>query len=231
MGCSSIITLLLSIIVYWYKKDQRKALGIKKTSIHDIQKAPLTPPLSPVHASPPLSQTSPRGKWSTKLIDGVMSATGMKRKMTISLKNTVLWNPSRDVSVPNHAFHENSIQLLYRLSQSYDIYVMVHINTEEDQRQIKELLTNANVFKFIDSKKVFYCSSSIEKLQMIHRIEPSIHIEGGWEQDDGNEIVDNMKNSRVIWILPNQKKRTHYGQYYEDVEIADRIVNTSIVRM
>ncbi|KAI9282254.1 hypothetical protein BY458DRAFT_497638 [Sporodiniella umbellata] len=230
MGCSSIITLLLSVLTYWYKNYQKKSISLKKANMCEIPRAeaPLTPPLSPIQ-TPPLS---PRDRWSTKLIDGVMSATGMKRKITISLKNTVLWNPSQDVNVPNHAFHENSVILLSKLSQSYDIYLIAHTNTKEEQQQIHQLLTKANVFKWIDSKKrVIYCSSPLEKIQCIHDIEPFIHIEGGWELGDGSEIIGNLQNTRTIWVLPNQKKRAHYEQYYEYVEITDRIVNVSIAKV
>lgn len=142
---------------------------------------------------------------------------------------TVLWNPSRDVNTPNHAFHENTIPLLVRWSSAFDIYVIAHTTTPQDKHQIETLLNNSNLFNFIDSRKVLYCSSEQGKLHLIKQIEPSVHIEGGWELEDGSDIVQRLEDTRVIWILPNQKKRELYQHF--DMEITDHVLNTSVARI
>ncbi|KAG1452112.1 hypothetical protein G6F46_002676 [Rhizopus delemar] len=240
MSYPSFITLLLSILTYWYKtyKQQAKRVELKRSSLslyhlrQASHQALLTPPPSPssTEFSFASGKVSARGsKWSTKLMEGVMSAAGIKRKMTISLKNTVLWNPSRDVNTPNHAFHENTIPLLVRWSSAFDIYVIAHTTTPQDKHQIETLLNNSNLFNFIDSRKVLYCSSEQGKLHLIKQIEPSVHIEGGWELEDGSDIVQRLEDTRVIWILPNQKKRELYQHF--DMEITDHVLNTSLARI
>ncbi|CEG75515.1 hypothetical protein RMATCC62417_10543 [Rhizopus microsporus] len=233
MGYSSIAALLLSLFIYmYYKKHQKKSVLLKRStlSLNDLrytykqQESLLTPPPSPT------GRLSPRS-WSARLIDNVMSATGMKKKLTISIKNTILWNPSRDVNIPNHAFHENTISLLTKLSQNYDIYVIIHMNTKQEQDQIDNLLYNSNLFKCVDSRKVLYCSTEQGKIHIIRHIEPSIHIEGGWELEDGNDIVKQLRNdTQVIWILPNQKRQSLYSDQYNDIEISDHVLNTSVAK-
>ncbi|CAO3668109.1 unnamed protein product [Rhizopus stolonifer] len=66
--------------------------------------------------------------WSNKLF----KARKYRKKMTISLKNTVLWNPSSDVNM--YAFQEDVIQLLTQLSYLYDIYIVVQVNSKMSKK-------------------------------------------------------------------------------------------------
>ncbi|KAG1373243.1 hypothetical protein G6F60_009678 [Rhizopus arrhizus] len=235
-GYCSLVTLLMSIIAYWYKryKEQKREVQLKRSnlSLLNVQCTLFTPPHSPISNTSFSNNTSSRHgpSWSARLMDGVMSAAGMKKKMTISLKNTVLWNPSRDIQLPNHAFQENAIRLLIELSTAYDLYVMIHMNTEQDRTQIDRLMTSAHLFDTIDKRKVIYCSSEEDKVQLIQQIDPVVHVEGGWELDDGKKMMERLSIDRVIWILANQKKRVYYEQHYEKIEISDHILNTSIAK-
>ncbi|KAG1452256.1 hypothetical protein G6F46_006368 [Rhizopus delemar] len=238
-GYCSLVTLLMSLLAYWYKryKEQKREVQLKRShmSLLDLPCTFVTPPRSPINSTSSLSfanNTSSRhgSSWRARLMEGVMSAAGMKKKMTISLKNTVLWNPSRDIQLPNHAFQENAIRLLIELSTAYDMYVMIHMNTDQDRNQIDQLMTSAHLFDTIDRRKVLYCSSEEGKVQLIHQIDPVVHVEGGWELDDGKKMMERLSVDRVIWILANQKKRVYYEQCYEKIEISDHILNTSIAK-
>lgn len=105
------------------------------------------------------------------------------------------------------------------------------MNTKQEQDQIDNLLYNSNLFKCVDSRKVLYCSTEQGKIHVIRHIEPSIHIEGGWELEDGNDIVKQLRNdTQVIWILPNQKRQSLYSDQYNDIEISDHVLNTSVAK-
>ncbi|CAO3639913.1 unnamed protein product [Mucor fragilis] len=282
MGYSSFATAIVSIAVYWYKKqlayqqqqqrtsnqkdtvildeDQlhmnprkklhittnKNALMMKRssstfTNLSNQNRQLFTPPPSPLSlpSASPTSATSiassrsasPLGSWSSRLLDGVISNIRGKKKLTISLKNTILWNPSRDVNNPNHAFHENTVSLLNKLAQVYDIYVITHMNSNEERHQIHQLLVNANLLSplVIDECKVLWCSSEQGKLHVINHINPSIHIEGGWEDDNGRNIIENLQVERMIWI-GHQQKAIPMNSTKMNVEVADQILNTSIAK-
>ncbi|KAI8644896.1 hypothetical protein BD408DRAFT_383176 [Parasitella parasitica] len=197
----------------------------------------LTPPLSPLSLSSPTSSdstsrsASPLGSWSTRLLDGVISNIRGKKKLTISLKNTILWNPSKDVNSPNHAFYENTVSLLIKLTQVYDIYVIIHMNSNEERHQIHQLLVNANLLNplVIDESKVLWCSSEQGKLHMVSHISPSIHVEGGWENDNGSNIIYNLQVERMIWV-GHQQKNVPSDITRNNIEMADKIICTSIAK-
>ncbi|KAL9537433.1 hypothetical protein MBANPS3_011782 [Mucor bainieri] len=282
MGYSSFATAIVSIAVYWYKKqlayqqqqqptsnendtvtldeDQlhmnprkrlqittnKNALMMKRssstfTNLSNQNRQLFTPPPSPLSlpsASPTSAtsiassrSTSPLGSWSSRLLDGVISNIRGKKKLTISLKNTILWNPSRDVNNPNHAFHENTVSLLNKLAQVYDLYVIIHMNSNEERHQIHQLLVNANLLNplVIDECKVLWCSSEQGKIHVINHISPYVHIEGGWENDNGRNIIENLQVERMIWI-GHQGGAVSMSSTKANVEIADQILYTSIAK-
>ncbi|KAG1051202.1 hypothetical protein G6F46_006601 [Rhizopus delemar] len=156
--------------------------------------------------------------------------------MTISLKNTVLWNPSSDISM--YAFHENVLQLIIRLTYAYDIYIIIHINSVKERDRIQFLLENTQGGLFtggyMDQRKIIYCSEEEGKVHIIRHIEPVIHIEGGWEEDDGEKIVKRLQPfiKKIVWIVTKRKmdlmKSDHDLKH--NVELAERLADTSIAR-
>jgi hypothetical protein len=114
--------------------------------------------------------------------------------------------------------------LLNKLAQFYDIYVIIHLNTNQEHHQIQQLLTNANLL--LDKRKVLYCSSEQGKIHVIQHIRPTIHVEGGCEQDNGMRVVEQLQVERIIWIVP-------FGQQQQDqnnIEFTDHILHTSIAK-
>ncbi|CAO3666469.1 unnamed protein product [Umbelopsis ramanniana] len=181
----------------------------------------------------------------SKFLGGVMNATNnarrRKRVMTISLKNTILWNPSSDVDSPNHAFQEKATHLLQQLSNYYHIYIIVHMNSPAERDQIDEMLTNSGMFKFIDRRKLLYCETEEGKIHMIRHLEPAVHIEGGWERDDGEDIVRKIRTfvGKVVWVI-TRRRRSSFGKdgikqgdegiIGPNVEITEKLIESTVAR-
>ncbi|KAG0169812.1 hypothetical protein DFQ28_002866 [Apophysomyces sp. BC1034] len=161
--------------------------------------------------------------------------------MTISLKNCILWNPSSDVNTPNHAFHENATVLLTRLCQIYDVYLIIHINSENERNEILGLLENASVLSQLDSRKILYCSTEKGKVHMIRHIDPQIHVEGGWELDDGEDIVRTLRPhvQKLLWVITRRRRSSFNQSKLKDsdqgilgpnVELTDQFMDSSLAR-
>ncbi|KAG0218920.1 hypothetical protein BGX33_005410 [Mortierella sp. NVP41] len=48
-----------------------------------------------------------------------------RKVMTISLKNTIVWNPSPDPTTPNYGFVEGAIPLLLHLAENYNLHLIL----------------------------------------------------------------------------------------------------------
>jgi hypothetical protein len=146
------------------------------------------------------------------------------------------------VDTPIYAFQEHSIQLLTQLSYLYDIYVLVHVNSKEEQSNIEALLSNASIFSdLLDYRKVIFCSEEEGKIHIIRHIEPFIHIEGGWEMDDGEEIIKKLKPfvHKIIWLMTKRRRDSFRPEHIKqddrsilgaNVELSDSLINTSIAQ-
>ncbi|KAI9490812.1 hypothetical protein BDB00DRAFT_768262 [Zychaea mexicana] len=214
LGYSSLAAAILSLIVYWYKRF---------------------PP-----SSGPTTASNSSAGWGTRLLGGVASSR-KKRVLTLSLKNTVLWNPSSDVDTPNHAFHENAAIFLNRLTQLFDVHVIIHVSSDDEKDQINQLLQNAGLLEkgVLDTRKILWCSTEEGKIHMIRHIEPAVHIEGGWELDDGEDIVRKLRPfvPRLLWVITRRRrssfnqarlKESDQGIMGANVELADKLLETSV---
>lgn len=141
-----------------------------------------------------------------------------------------------------YGFAENSTQLLTRLNYTYDIYVIVHVNSTDQKQNIQQLLDNAKVFKeHIDSRKIIYCSNEEGKIHIIRHIEPFIHVEGGWEKDDGEDMVKKLKPfvNKIIWLVTKRRRDSFRVENIKEedrqllghsIEIAESLMNTTIAK-
>ncbi|KAI7904780.1 uncharacterized protein BX663DRAFT_503518 [Cokeromyces recurvatus] len=241
MGYSSLIAALIRMFMYWYNnKKQSKRLGY---NLHLKNKTERLCPLKRVNSSianlnlselrereeiiPTSPSSPPTFRWGTGLLStsAIIHNILKKKKMSISLKNTVLWNPSTDMNTPNHAFYENTISLLIHLSRLYDIYLIIHVISKQEREQIQRLLINANLFHLF---KIFYCDSEQTKLNFIQNIQPIIHVEGGWEKDNGKYVVNKLENQvkYIIWItsLSDNINNNNF------IELSNHILSTSIAK-
>ncbi|KAL0097491.1 hypothetical protein J3Q64DRAFT_1670739 [Phycomyces blakesleeanus] len=249
---------LISLALYWYRRfppGGRRALAKDSSSASSssssLEKSALRRTSSSRsslsdegNANPPCENTS--AGWGSRLLGNVRSVARIgktKKKITLSLKNTILWNPSPDVNVPNHAFHENGAILLLRLAQANEVYLIIHIHSEDERHQIQKLLENASLVgpRLIDSRRILYCSTEQGKIHLIRHIEPAIHIEGGWELDDGEDIVRKVRPfvNKLIWVV-TRRRRTSFNQSKlkesdegvmgHNVELTDKLSDTSLAQ-
>ncbi|KAI8343216.1 hypothetical protein BC941DRAFT_448037 [Chlamydoabsidia padenii] len=187
--------------------------------------------------SPPYAHTP---WWGARLVDNAIAAVlKPKKKLTISLKNTILWNPSQDATVSNHAFHENALSLLTRLCQRYHVYLLIHTNNDNDRDQIQRLL--APVERFLDPSHFIYCQDEQQKIDLIQNvIRPAIHVEGGWELDDGEDIVRALSSvQKLVWVI-TRRRRTSFNEenikpkdkdlVHEAVELTDSLLDSSLAQ-
>jgi hypothetical protein len=114
------------------------------------------------------------------------------------------------------------------LSLIYDIYIIIHVDAEEDATPFQRLMMDEGLFSSdagLDSRKILFCQTEEGKIHIIRHIEPFCHIEGGLENDDGEEIVDKLKPfvSKITWITQRDVTKPH-------VDIAKSLLNTSVAR-
>ncbi|CAO3653235.1 unnamed protein product [Cunninghamella echinulata] len=161
-------------------------------------------------------------------------------------QQTVLWNPSSDVTSPNHAFHEHGHKLLSELVKQHDVYIITHVNNEEQKEHMEHLLENANINQ-LDPRKVLFCSTEEGKIHLVRHLEPQIHIEGGWEEDDGEDIIRKLRPfiPKLIWVITKRRRSSFntsstkkqlplkledQGILGPNVELTDHLLDTSFAK-
>ncbi|KAI8370633.1 uncharacterized protein BYT42DRAFT_647857 [Radiomyces spectabilis] len=243
LGYSSLAATLISFMAQCYKiyvsKQQlpdilfrkRHSKNPKLDNLHDKPLKRSSSNLSCIKQQSPPSVESTHGNVFRALsptngfsrILSSLASVNPKRKerLTISLKNTILWNPSVDLATPNHAFRENTTALLSQIHQSYDLYMIIQINSETEQDQIQQLLEKAKLYD-VRTTQVIYCSTAEDKLAMIRRIHPHIHIEGGSEFDDGADVVRTLTPDvpNIIWTT-SRLRRDSTGSNLNITETSD----------
>ncbi|KAI8390978.1 uncharacterized protein BYT42DRAFT_555077 [Radiomyces spectabilis] len=234
-GYSSLAAAVISFAIYYYKKSTRQlqdnshsksipSLSGSSTQVSGDDKSAL-PGTS--------SSTVAAGGWSAKLLGSVPNSRKKKEKLTISLKNTILWNPSSDVDVPNHAFHEHATTLLSRLSQLYDVYLLISVGSKEEQDQIQHLLDHAGLIGSdgLDKRKILFCSTEEGKIHIVRHVEPYMHVEGGGELDDGGNSVKKLQPfvPKLLWIATRGKYK-EADKSASNIEVTDHILKSSLAR-
>ncbi|KAI8084531.1 uncharacterized protein BX664DRAFT_337197 [Halteromyces radiatus] len=256
VGFSSFAVALINFLFLLCRRTTRRYIkkppayqptSLKRTSssLANIQQECMS--RSSPYARTPSPQSNNR--WRSRLVDNVIAATSVlkkKKKLTISLKNTILWNPSQDVDVSNHAFHENAVLLLSRLCQQYEVHLLIHINNPDEHEQIKRLLTpiisghSSNIL--LDLTRIHYCHDEKTKLHLVqHVLCPAIHVEGGWELDDGEDMVRELRSSvtKLIWVITRRRRASFNKEdmklsdqdiLADNVELTDSLLDTSLAR-
>ncbi|CAG8594883.1 15272_t:CDS:2 [Funneliformis caledonium] len=125
-----------------------------------------------------------------------------KKTISISMKNTLLWNPSTDPDSPNHAFYESIVPFLHQLSKIYVIHLVCPVSSTQEKEQILGLLRSAKLFssKVIDERRVLFCESDEGKIHIIRHLEASVHVEGGVNGEEAVEMVRGFVGS-VLWAI------------------------------
>lgn len=137
--------------------------------------------------------------------------------------------------------------LLSRLCQRYEVYLLIHTNNEDDHEQIQRLLTpiigspTTGTF-LLDPSRVIYCQDEISKVHLVQNVlRPAIHVEGGWELDDGEDIIRGLNSSvnKLVWVI-TRRRRTSFNKenmkpadhdlLLDTVELTDSLLDTSLAR-
>jgi hypothetical protein len=79
------------------------------------------------------------------------------------------------------------------------------------------------------------------KVDLIQTLSPAVHVEGGWEVDDGEEIVRQLRSSvqKLVWVI-TRRRRTSFNKenlkskdqdlLVDSVELTDSLLDTSLAR-
>ncbi|KAI8344850.1 hypothetical protein BC941DRAFT_366443 [Chlamydoabsidia padenii] len=228
VGFTSLATALVSIAIYLYKQNISKTKkSLPRSAEEDVSETN--------QASS--SQSNKTSGWSF-LGSSNKNSSKKRKRVTISLKNTILWNPSSDTSSPNYAFHEHGQSLLSQLCKQHLVTIIIHVSDEEEKQQMEQLLDSV---EGLDRQRILFCSTEEGKIHLIRHLESQIHIEGGWECDDGEDIVRKLRPfvQKVIWVI-TKRRRSSFNQSNlkvddqgilgANVELTDHLVDTSLAR-
>ncbi|KAF9977492.1 hypothetical protein BGZ73_005879 [Actinomortierella ambigua] len=67
-----------------------------------------------------------------------------RKVMTISIKNTIVWNPSPDPTAPNYGFVEGVVPLLFHLAENYNLHLILLCPSSSQQDQQSSSNDNTN---------------------------------------------------------------------------------------
>ncbi|ORZ25580.1 hypothetical protein BCR42DRAFT_431232 [Absidia repens] len=196
--------------------------------------------------------------WGLRLIDCAIAAISelkQKKKLTISLKNTILWNPSQDITVTNHAFVESAILLLSRLCKKYEVYLIIHTNNDDEHNQIQHLLapiigslsialssSSTKTTPLLNKSRIIYCQDEMTKIQIVQSsLCPAIHVEGGCELTDGGNIIRGLQSSvdKIVWVTTRRRRASFIeanidhkdqGMLTDGLELTDSLLDSSLAR-
>ncbi|KAG0245394.1 hypothetical protein BGW41_000021 [Actinomortierella wolfii] len=110
---------LISVGVYVYRqqKKQRSANGGR-----DQASAPGQPDSTRSNDAVGGSAESSLSKLGSRIARTVKRN---RKVMTISIKNTIVWNPSPDPTTPNYGFVEGVVPLLFHLAENYNLHLIL----------------------------------------------------------------------------------------------------------
>lgn len=114
------------------------------------------------------------------------------------------------------------------------------MSNEEEKEQMEHLLDNCRL-EGLDRRRVLFCSTEEGKIHLIRHLESQLHIEGGWEYDDGEDIVRKIRPfvPKVIWVITKRRrssfnqanlKADDHGVVGNNVELTDHLVDTSLAK-
>ncbi|KAF9537485.1 hypothetical protein EC957_008082 [Mortierella hygrophila] len=128
---------LVSLGVYVYRQQQQKGAGgnssssrrngtvDSRPSLDHNGRASLDNNLGAANGSDARS-SEPQASSLSRLGSKIARTVKRNRKvMTISLKNTIVWNPSPDPTTPNYGFVEGAIPLLFHLAETYNLHLIL----------------------------------------------------------------------------------------------------------
>ncbi|ORZ24983.1 hypothetical protein BCR41DRAFT_333587 [Lobosporangium transversale] len=95
-----------------------------------------------------------------------------RKVMTISLKNTIVWNPSPDPTTPNYGFVEGAVPLLFHLAENYNLHLILLCPSLTQQHQ-----NGKDRSKLIDPRQVLICETEEGVGHVVRHLESQVHVE------------------------------------------------------
>ncbi|TPX37024.1 hypothetical protein SmJEL517_g00808 [Synchytrium microbalum] len=143
------------------------------------------------HTSNNINASTSRTATTTSTIaDSNRSKSKHKRLLTISAKNIIFWNPSKDPSHPNYAFLEGAIPTLSAILASglYDVHLIIVVEGGDvEAAQITSLMASSGLAAAgLDSRRVLFCDTEEGKSHIVRHIEPQVHI------DSNDDVISRL---------------------------------------
>ncbi|KAI9593402.1 hypothetical protein BDF19DRAFT_448650 [Syncephalis fuscata] len=147
------------------------------------------------------------------------SANAVRRAMTISLRNVILWNPSPDPSTPTLGFLQHAVSLLRYYAANYDLYLIMPVTTIEEKDEVMRMLSDAGLLApakntdtsaktnqqssgaCLDEHKVVFCETSEGVAHIVRHLTPAIHIDADLETI---RLVRTFVG-RLVWVRPRRQ--------------------------
>ncbi|KAI8051197.1 hypothetical protein BDF22DRAFT_692497 [Syncephalis plumigaleata] len=138
----------------------------------------------------------------------------IRRAMTISLRNVILWNPSPDPSTPTLGFVQHAVNLLKYFAINYDLYLIMPVTTIEEKEEVLRMLRQAGLMApsassasasstnlqqsdvCLDEHKVMFCETTEGVAHIVRHLTPAIHVDADL---DTVQLVRTFVG-RVVWV-------------------------------
>ncbi|CAO3597546.1 unnamed protein product [Absidia cylindrospora] len=168
---------------------------------------------------------------------------------------TILWNPSQDIAITNHAFNEFAILLLSRLCKQYEVYLIIHTNNVDEYNQIQQLLApiigslstellspSTKTTPLLTKSRIIYCKDELTKMQIVQSsLCPAVHVEGGCELSDGSDIIRGLQSTvdKIVWVTTRRRRASFnegnmdpkdQGILDDGLELTDSLLDSSLAR-
>lgn len=105
------------------------------------------------------------------------------RKMTIQLLGVILEEKSSEELQKQATVKISSLEVLYEISKTCDIYLMEKILDDESEGRVLSALDNAGLFLNggLTKDKVLFCSTDMGRSSFVRQLEPDWHVDSNLE--------------------------------------------------
>ncbi|KAI9220940.1 hypothetical protein BC828DRAFT_405366 [Blastocladiella britannica] len=150
---------------------------------------------------------------------GSFSSSSRRVRISISIRNTALWSPSSDPTMPNYAFAEGAKLALVRglaANPLVDLYIIAAASSAAERAEVARLLGAAGVYAYVPPERVMLVDPSttlpsandpvglpmhlVAQLHAVRTIAPDLHIEGSRSSRLLGAVA--AIAGAVVWVHP-----------------------------
>ncbi|ORZ34359.1 hypothetical protein BCR44DRAFT_32195 [Catenaria anguillulae PL171] len=147
-------------------------------------------------------------------------------RVSITLRNTALWSPSSDPSMPNFAFIEGAKSTLVRhlaANPRIDLHVIAVVTSPEERTEVVRLLGAAGIYAYLPMTNVHLVDPwkavveettsgelagmprhLVAQVLAVQQIRPDVHIEGSRSTRAVRWIAQHVP--AVVWVHPRMAR-------------------------